>query len=112
MTGINYANAGAINTAIEAWLTQIDADLKQVEAIETSGAFKGEQFTAAIQDFIVAVKETCHNVSSNLREFQTILNNAIAAYKQRDAQLKSDINTASDSVRSQAQEHETVSHQG
>lgn len=112
MTGINYASASAINTEIENWLTKIDEDLKQVEAIETSGAFKGEQFTAAIQDFIISVKDTCHNVASNLREFQELLNSAIAAYKQRDAQLKSDINSASDTIRSQAAEHEAVGHQG
>lgn len=112
MTGINYANASAINTAIENWLSKIDQDLAQIEAIDASNAFRGEQFTTAIQDFILAVKETCHNVSSNLREFQDILNRAIAAYKARDTQLKSDIGSASESVRSQASEYGQVSHQG
>ena len=78
MTGINYANASAINTAIENWLSKIEQDLSQIEAIDTSSAFKGEQFTAAIQDFILSVKKTCYYVSSNLREFQKILNEAIA----------------------------------
>lgn len=112
MTGINYANASAINTAIENWLSKIDQDLSEIEAIDTSSAFKGEQFTAAIQDFILSVKQTCHNVSSNLREFQKILNEAIAAYKTRDTQLKSDISKASEGVLSQASEYEQVSHQG
>ncbi len=112
MTGINYANASAINTAIENWLSKIDQDLQQIEAVDASGAFKGEQFTTAIQEFIIAVRDTCHNVASNLREFQDILNRAIAAYKQRDAQLKSDIGSASESVKSQATEYGQVSHQG
>lgn len=112
MTGINYANASAINTAIENWLSKIDQDLKQVEAIDATGAFKGEQFTTAIQDFIISVKDTCHNVASNLREFQELLNKAIAAYKARDTQLKSDITSSAETVKSQASEHQAVSHQG
>lgn len=112
MTGINYQGASAINEAIENWLSKIDSDLDAIQDIETNGAFKGEQFTAAISDFVLAVKETCHNVSSNLREFQDILNRAIVQYKERDEQLKSDISSSSETVRSQASEREQVSHQG
>ncbi len=112
MTGINYQGAVAINTAIENWLSKIDQDLAQLEALDPTGAFKGQQFITAIQDFILSVKQTCHNVSSNLREFQDILNRAIAAYKARDTQLKSDISSTSESVKSQASEYEHVGHQG
>lgn len=112
MTGVNYSGLAEVNTAIESWLELIDQDLAKLEAMDPTVAFKGEQFVDAIKGFIESVKVTCHNVSSNLREFQKIMNDAIAAYQARDTQLKSDISSASESVKSQATEYEQVSHNG
>lgn len=111
MTGVNYAGLGEVNTAIETWLTTIETDLAKLEAVDATGAFKGEQFLAAIDSFILAVRETCYNLSSNLREFQTIMNQAIEKYRARDEQLKTAIGGTADKVKSEASLYEKVEHQ-
>lgn len=114
MAGINYQEASAINDAIEKYIEKIDEDIRQVsdqaEELSKSG-LKGDQMNAAIGTFVQAIKTAAHNHTSQLRQFQDILNRAIAAYKERDVEISSGLGDASDEAVHSAEEMAHVSHQ-
>ena len=114
MAGINYQEASAINDEIENYITKIDEDIQgvsdQAEELSKSG-LKGDQMNAAIGNFVQAVKTAAHNHTSQLRQFQDILNRAIAAYKERDVEISGSLDDAGEEAKSSVEELERFSHQ-
>ena len=114
MAGINYQTASAINDAIEKYIQKIDDDIQQVsdKAGEASKqGLKGQQMNDAIGEFVKGIKDAAHNHTTQLRQFQEMLNQAIAAYKERDAEISGSLNDAAGEARSSAEEMARVSHQ-
>ena len=65
----------------------------------------------AIGEFVKGIKDAAHNHTTQLRQFQEMLNQAIAAYKERDAEISGSLNDAAGEARSSAEEMARVSHQ-
>lgn len=114
MAGINYETASGINDAIETYIQKIDEDIQAVsdKAAESSKqGLRGQQMNDAIGEFVKGVKEAAHNHTTQLRQFQDMLNKAIAAYKQRDAEISGSLNDAAGEARASAEEMARVNHQ-
>lgn len=114
MAGINYETASAINEAIETYIKKIEEDIQGVsdKAAESSKqGLKGQQMNEAIGEFVKGVKTAAYNHTTQLRQFQEILNQAIAAYKQRDAEISGSLNEAGSEAASSADEMARVNHQ-
>ena len=113
MAGINYQEASAINDAIEEYIQRIDEDIQEVsnqaEELSKSG-LKGDKMNVAIGEFVQAIKIAAHNHTSQLRQFQDILNRAIAAYKERDIEISTGLDDASEEAKSSTEELQRFSH--
>ena len=114
MAGINYETAAEINQAIENYIKKIDEDIQQVSnnaADSSRKGLRGQEMNAAIGEFVKGIKDAAHNHTTQLRQFQQMLNQAIAAYKQRDAEISGSLNDAAGEARSSAEEMARVNHQ-
>ncbi len=114
MAGINYQTSEQINQEIENYIKKIEEDIQEVsdKAAESSKqGLKGQKMNDAIGDFVKAVKEAAHNHTTQLRQFQEMLNQAIEAYKQRDAEISGSLNDSAGEARSSVEEMARVNHQ-
>ena len=114
MAGINYETASGINEAIEAYIKKIEDDIQGVsdKAAESSRqGLRGQQMNDAIGEFVKGVKTAAYNHTTQLRQFQEILNQAIAAYKERDTEISGALSDAGSEAAGSADEMARVNHQ-
>lgn len=114
MAGINYETAAGINEAIETYIKKIEEDIQGVsdKAAESSRqGLRGQKMNDAIGEFVKGVKTAAYNHTTQLRQFQEILNQAIAAYKERDAEISGALSDAGSEAASAVDEMARVNHQ-
>lgn len=93
VVGINEAEIPNMQNAIREYVTGLETHLAGVKAdADTSNAFKGD-YAAAVTTFVNSVCDACAAITSNLLEFNAKLDEVMAKYKEKDADVASTLTT-------------------
>lgn len=101
LVGITASFATNVCRVIEEYSTNIQNKINEMEAIDSTGAFKGESVTRAIANFITGVKTVANEYVIKLKEVeQEITNNVQQAFAQQDQSISGNLNTDTNKVTS------------
>lgn len=102
LAGITPTFAVNVNRAIEEYCTKIENKINEIETIDSTGAFKGENVTNAISNFINGVKEVANAYIESLKSAeQEIINSVQTAYSKQDESISGNLNTDSNTLTSE-----------
>lgn len=103
LAGITAEFASSASAAIDTYCANVQAKLDELEAVESSGAFKGEAISSALVRFIEGVKEVSISYLNKLKAAEAeIVNSVQTVYAQQDADISGDLGSDTGTIAGQS----------
>lgn len=105
LAGVTPEMASNIATGIDNYRARIEGILNQLESVESTEAFRGEQITTSLKNFVDGVKAVSLQYLNKLVEAENeIVSSVKRAYETQDQQVSSQMSTDTGTLSSNAQE--------
>jgi len=106
-TGININGKSNMDLAITTYCNNVNKKIDElVTTGTTAGTFTGE-YTAAIDEFLVAIKSSCQATVNGMLKFKKDLDSVVAAMQAKDKNLAQNVSDDASSISSLASNSES-----
>lgn len=99
LAGVTASFAANVSNAIETYKTNVQTELDKLQSVESNEAFKGSAISAALSNFVTAVRDVGTQYLNRLSSAEAqIINSVAAAYETQDTDLSGNLTSDSGNI--------------